>query len=200
MMNATDNIVYNTAVAFGIPAAVAQLIVGQAGQESSLNGVRYASDLAVNYNNLFGMTFVGQANAVQGPLQPESNGQVYYASYPGGIQDSVTDLCKWLVNRQNDGTLTIANLTTPQLYAQALYDNDYYEGPSPQTENDYAAGITSIVNDVFGAPGNTGNSTTGTPDTQGGGADQGVTLASTGGQWLFWAAAIGLGLLIIRRK
>jgi hypothetical protein len=199
MMNDTDNIVYNTAIAFGIPAAVAQMVVDQARNESG----QYTSNLAVNYNNLFGMTYAGQSLASQGPLQPESNGQTYYAAY-NSIQDSVNDLCQWLVNRQNNGTLTIANLTTPILYATALHDNDYFEGETPEV---YAADMASIDVTVFGGQPLTGSGGTGDVSTQGN-QGGGTVIDNTGGgvpapsgnNGLLWAVGIGLGILILSRK
>lgn len=125
-----DNRVYTQAINMGMPAAVAQNIVAQARHESG----NYSSSVFQHSNNAFGYTYYS------GALWQTGGNYNGYAVYDS-IQDSTAEVVDWLKRRQNEGKLSISNLTTPEAYATALKNNGYFK----DTLSNYTNGIKAAL-------------------------------------------------------
>jgi|SRR5277367_2883556 len=103
---------------YGLGDEISKIITAQSGHET--NG--WTSNIYETLNNCFGYGYSG--------------GGAYYGY--NNIEDSVSDLVNWLSNHVSD----FQNITDPDVYAQALKDNNYYT----DTETNYAAGIARWFN------------------------------------------------------
>lgn len=116
-----DEIIYNAAIANGMPPVLSTLIVAQARHETG----NYTSNAFNSCKNCFGYKYVGQPLAV-GPCITSSEGDKYakYAS----IENSVKELCDWIKRRQAGGVFPqdLRSITTPDQYAQLLKNAAYY--------------------------------------------------------------------------
>lgn len=136
---AYDTIIYKTAIADGMPDYIAQNMVLQARYETE----NYTSN---NFNidtNAFGYKFVKGAKwqlPTPGITSSEKNKYAAYAS----LENSVHDVVGWLLRRQNEGKLTINNLTDSTSYANALKNCEYYD----QSAAEYAAGLQAEKKNV----------------------------------------------------
>lgn len=146
-----DNLIYNQAVKMGVPPTVARLIVAQAQYETFFNGKPYNSPVFKANNNAFGYKFVGQkkwpigagTSAASQDAQGNPDGGIY-ARY-ANVENSTGEIVDWLYRRQRDKVFTVANLTTPQLYASALKKAGYYG----QLASQYASGLSNRLKNVF---------------------------------------------------
>lgn len=120
---AYENEVYNTAIADGMPSALALLIVAQSKHESN----NYTSAVFLSCNNAFGYMSV----------RSHCPGHEQYQNYPS-IVDSTHELTAWIKRRVAEGNFPPLNtITSTAQYAQLLSDNDYY---TDSVEN-YFAGL-----------------------------------------------------------
>ncbi len=133
-----QNQIYNTVIQQGYPDTLAKIIVAQAQHESA----DFKSDVFVKSNNPFGMTYNGQVLAgVSAANQPTKEGGLSYAGYPD-VSVATLDLIAWLNRRQAKGAFNISDLTTPDIYAQALSDAGYYT----DSESTYSKGLSYYYN------------------------------------------------------
>jgi len=146
-----DQQIYNQAILMGVPANVAKLIVSQARYETN----DYTSNVFKKYNNAFGYKFVGQkkwpigagGGAPSQDAQGNADGGIY-ANYKS-VADSTGEIVDWLKRRQAENKFKIADLNTPQAYANALKNAGYYG----QSFTQYAAGLLSKSKNVIIAAG-----------------------------------------------
>ena len=135
-----DNAIYTTVINSGYSDTLANLIVAQAHEESTQGGIPYNNNAFLNGNNAFGYKYVKGAKyqlADEGNVSSEGNA---YAKYPS-IQNSVLEVLSWLERRQSEGKFVIANIQTPEDYANALKAGDYYG----ETSAEYASGLSLYV-------------------------------------------------------
>ena len=118
-----DDIVYNTAIADGMPRPLALLILAQARHESG----DFTSSVFLDCNNAFGYNYVSSS----------CPGHDTYQNY-NSLADSVHDLTGWIWRRYNEGNFPdLSTITTPGYYAQLLQQNDYYT----DTVSNYTNGL-----------------------------------------------------------
>lgn len=132
-----DNIIYTTVINAGYSSTLADLLVAQAHQESTQDGIPYNNKAYRLGNNAFGYKYVKGAkyqSPEEGNVSSEGN---TYAKYPS-LENSVLEVLSWLQRRQKEGKFVIANLQTEQDYAEALKSGDYYGVPSAE----YAKGLS----------------------------------------------------------
>lgn len=91
-----ETIVYQTALANGMPDKLAKLITAQSKHESG----NYTSPVFKANTNLFGYKYVGQKLATRGTGAPSNEGD-NYAKYKN-VADSVTELTSWIKRRQKE--------------------------------------------------------------------------------------------------
>lgn len=178
-MNATDQRIYNEALAYGAPDLVAEFMVDQARDESA----NYSSGVYLDDNNAFGMHFVGQYGATASTRH--FDGTIPYAHY-NSLEDSVDDLVTWLNNRESEGLFYVEELTTPQAYADALKSGGYYG----ESAEEYGGDLTAIDQQIFVD----GNNSDGT-DTGGSGAGGGSNT-----NYLYIAGGLVLVFLLVGTK
>jgi len=126
---AFENLVYNTAIADGMPSALALLIVAQSKHESD----NYTSSVFLSCNNAFGY------NAVSSSCANHST----YQNYPS-IIESTHEITAWIKRRLAEGNFPALNsITTPEQYATLLNENGYYT----DSIYNYAAGLERWFSD-----------------------------------------------------
>lgn len=130
---AIENTIYNTAVADGMPSALAKLIVAQ----SKLETGDYTSNFFLNYNNCFGYSCVpgGQWQSGCGTLADNGISIAAYSS----IENSTHEITHWIRRRQAEGKFPadLNEITTADQYSLLLKNAGYY-GASLA---DYTAGV-----------------------------------------------------------
>lgn len=125
-----DQEIYKVALENGFTPTSAKFVVAQAKLESA----NYTSNVFKNNNNMFGMKFVGQANATRGTLAPANerkcNGNCdsdYYAKYKTP-SDSARDAIQRLFSKTMYGVTSqdLKDSTTTEQYALNLKKRHYY--------------------------------------------------------------------------
>jgi uncharacterized FlgJ-related protein len=122
-MPSTEQIIYSTAKADGMPDQLALLIVAQSKHETG----DYTSNLFKKYNNAFGYSYVSGAKyQLPTPGTIADNGKPI-AAY-ANVQDSTHEITAWIKRRQKDGKFPkdLATITTATQYAQLLKNAGYY--------------------------------------------------------------------------
>jgi mannosyl-glycoprotein endo-beta-N-acetylglucosaminidase len=149
-----DELIFNTALANGMPQTLAAFITAQASHETatSVGGVQtpYTSHVFVSCNNFFGYKYRGQSlSSGACLLSPEGD---YYARYDTPDK-SVIEICRWINRRQNEGIFPedLNTITTPEQYAELLKAAGYYG----DTVSNYTSGLVywlSRISAVVTAP------------------------------------------------
>ena len=119
-----DQLIYETAVADGIPGTLALFIVAQARHETG----NYTSRFFTVGKNAFGYSYVPNAKwqlDLGGPLADNGIPIAQYAS----VQNSVHELTDWIKRRQTEHIFpgNLEMIGTPQQYAQLLKNAGYYQ-------------------------------------------------------------------------
>lgn len=115
--------IYNTALANGIPAALAALLVAQSKHETN----NFTSSVFWDCNNGFGYSAV----------RSHCPGHSFYQNY-SSLEESVNEICNYLKRRVNDGSFPdLDTITQPEQYAALLKSVGYY---SDSLQN-YANGL-----------------------------------------------------------
>lgn len=130
-----DTAIYNQALKMGISPALAKIMVAQARYESA----DYNSNTFNLTNNAFGYKYYPASKWQIGAGNKSSEygqDQSVYAKY-NNIKDSTGEVVDWLRRRQNEGLFNIQDITTPELYAQALRSGGYYG----QSADAYTSGL-----------------------------------------------------------
>lgn len=139
--NNISSLIYNTALADGMPESLARLIVGQAKHESG----NYKSKFAVKFNSLFGYSY-SALSKYQIPGGTNADNGVPIANYKTK-EDSVHEITSWIKRRVRDGKFPkdLTTITTPLQYATLLQNCGYFQGWKKYTKeenlNFYAKGI-----------------------------------------------------------
>jgi uncharacterized FlgJ-related protein len=121
---AIENIIYNTAVADGMPATLATFIVAQAKHETG----NFQHRFFTQGNNAFGYSWVSGNDKWQLPDPgPVADNGVRIAQY-ATVQNSVHELTDWIKRRQAQGKFprNLKEITTPESYAWYLKNSGYY--------------------------------------------------------------------------
>lgn len=126
-----DSAIFNQATSMDIPDTVAKNIVAQARFETG----DYSNTAFLEHNNAFGYKTYPGSKWQRGAGNISTEGDPY-ADY-ANVQDSTGELVDWLKRRQAEGKFTIASLTNPVDYANALKSCDYYGSAA----SDYANGL-----------------------------------------------------------
>jgi hypothetical protein len=106
-------IIYNAAIADGMPSLLASFIVAQSKHETN----DYTSAIFKDCNNAFGYKSVRSSCLVHPGYQD-------YIS----VVDSAHEITGWIKRRLNQGDFPALNtITTPEQYAALLKENGYYE-------------------------------------------------------------------------
>lgn len=121
-----DEVIYNTAVADGMPPTLAALIVAQARHETG----NYTSHFFTKGHNAFGYSYYpGSIYQLPTPGDIADNNQAIaqYAS----LADSVHEITAWIKRRQKEKIFPsdLRTITTPDQYAQYLKAAGYYQAP-----------------------------------------------------------------------
>ncbi|AXH77161.1 MAG: N-acetylmuramidase [Bacteriophage sp.] len=119
-----DTAIYNQALRMGISPDLAKIMVAQARYESA----DYTSNTFNKTNNAFGYKYYPGSKWQAGAGNKSSEygqDQSVYAKY-NSVTDSTGEVVDWLKRRQNEGYFNIADISTPDQYAQALKSADYY--------------------------------------------------------------------------
>jgi len=114
---------------YGYLPEVAAAIAGQAAHETG----RYKSDLAVKYNNLFGMKSGGGGGGIQ---SGEKSGFATYDS----MEDSLKDLDLWLTAKGFNKSEPMQ----PENYLQWIKSKRYFE----DTLQNYKTSVLSLINEL----------------------------------------------------
>lgn len=136
-MTATESIIYNTARAGGIPAALSLLLIAQAKHETG----NFTSNFFKQYNNAFGYSYVPG-----GKWQLPAGGSIADNGKPiaaySTLANSVNEIVDWIKRRQNEGKFPadLSTITGPDQYAQLLKSAGYYG----DTLANYARGLRSF--------------------------------------------------------
>lgn len=138
---ATDQVIYNEAIAQGVPANVAINIVAQARHESG----NYTSPLYLNYNNAFGYGY--STSALNNPYQsgPATGPYAAYAT----LTDSVDNLVAWLTWHINNGDFAWTDLVDAANYATSIRSVGYYT----DLLNNYVSGMQTALQAINIDPG-----------------------------------------------
>lgn len=130
--------IYDTVIAEGYTATLANLIVAQAEHESA----NFSSNVFKTTNNAFGYKcFSGSTLQIScGTGAPEGGN---YARY-GSVQDSTKEVLAWLRRKQGEGKFQIADLTTPETYATALKKAGYFG----DSISNYIAGLKTYLTKI----------------------------------------------------
>lgn len=149
-MSMYDSRIQAQAQKMGVPLSVIPMIIAQARNETN----DYTSNVFKLLNNAFGYHYVGQKKWASGSGSSvpafDAGGNPdggKYAAYTS-LENSVGELVDWLYRRQGDGVFNVADLVTPELYAQGLKDAGYY-GESWQL---YAADMASKLKKILLTP------------------------------------------------
>lgn len=121
----SQQLIYSTLIAQGIPDPLAKLVTAQSGHETG----GWLSNVYKTLNNAFGYGYNGTT----------------YTAY-NAVEDSVSAIVTYLNNRVQDGSFpSLDQITDPNQYAQLLQNagpGSYYG----DTEANYAAGIVRWFN------------------------------------------------------
>ncbi len=130
---AFETLIYNTAIADGMPPILSQLIIAQAKHETG----NFTSGLT-NDNNLFGYSFVPGAKWQLPTPSTITEGGRLNARY-AIKQNSVHEMTDWIKRRQSEGKFpaNLSSINTPESYALLLKNSGYYQA----TWSAYANGI-----------------------------------------------------------
>ena len=135
MATQQDNaqIIYDTAISRGLSDTTAKLLVAQSAHETG----NWTSNAFNKHYNGFGyMVFKGSKwqTGKEGLIADNKKPVADYKS----LSDSTNEVIDWLKRRQNEGKFNIAQLDTPQKYAKALKENNYYGA-------DYSVYVTGMI-------------------------------------------------------
>jgi len=141
-----DEIIYNVGVNNGLTSNAAINLTAQGRLESG----NYSSNLFNTDNNAFGYKYVGQSGASQGILTPQNewndpNIPEYYAHY-NNLNDSALEIIHWINRRIADGTFQMSELETPDGYANAFKNGNYFGESAVQYSQDL---ISEIKNNLL---------------------------------------------------
>lgn len=125
----------------GLPATLAQLLVGQSGNETG----GWTSNFFVNNNNCFGYSCVAGATWQDGCSQGNADNGVQVGNY-ASIEDSTSEMIDWIYRRVADGKFPsdLTTITTPDQYASLLKNAGYYQA----SESSYAANIQTWLTNM----------------------------------------------------
>jgi ribonuclease HI len=137
------SLIYNEAIAQGMPGSMASLIVTQARHESK----DFTSHVFLTDNNLNGYKYVGQKIATKGLKSPEGDSYAHYTD----VKYSVQEICNWIKKRQRLGVFPqdLTTIKTPEQYAQLLKSVGYYG----DTVANYTKGLKKYFKDYGAATG-----------------------------------------------
>lgn len=132
-----DQLIYDTAIADGMPKSLAFLITAQARLESG----NYKHRFFTVGNNAFGYSADRNSKWQIKPGDLADNG-IAIAQYRN-VKDSVHELTSWIKRRQKDGQFPkdLTGIKTPLQYTKYLREGDHPYGGRSTAE--YAAGITA---------------------------------------------------------
>lgn len=137
-----SNRIYTEAINAGMPDTLAQILVGQSGNETG----GWTSDFFVNNNNCFGYSCSSVSIWQNGCSKAVADNGVTVGNYDS-IEDSVNEIVDWIARRQKDGSFPadLSTITTPDQYATLLKNAgnppgsmSYYGAP----ESQYTSNIT----------------------------------------------------------
>lgn len=122
----TENLIYNTARADGMPEVLSALLVAQAKHETG----NFTHRFFTKGKNAFGYSYVSGAKwqlPDPGGIADNGAGIAQYAS----IQNSVHEITDWIKRRQKEGRFPadLREITTPDQYAALLKKLNYYGAP-----------------------------------------------------------------------
>lgn len=142
----TAQVIYNSAIAgnssnAGLPAALAEFLVGQAGNETGQG----TSNFFVNNNNCFGYECDSSSSWQDGCSTANADNGVTVGNYDT-IDDSVQELVDYWYRRAADGKggcpSDLTQITSVSQYARILKGAGYYTS----AESSYAANIQAAIN------------------------------------------------------
>lgn len=133
----TEEIIYRTAIADGMPANLALLMVGQ----SKLESGNYQHQFFTIGKNAFGYSYDRNSQWQLDLGGPNADNGIPIAQY-ANVEDSTHEITSWIKRRQNDGQFPrdLNVIKTPAQYARYLIDGShpYYD---VNKESEYAAAI-----------------------------------------------------------
>ena len=140
-----EEIIFNTVKERGYSDTLANLLIAQAKHETA----NFKSNAFIKYNNAYGYKRYPGSKWQTGSGNTSTEGNAY-AAY-NKLSDSVNEVLDWLKRRQNEGKFIISQLTTPEAYALALKNSNYFGA----SVNEYIQGLkffltnfTSTVKDI----------------------------------------------------
>lgn len=137
----TEQTIYTTAVADGMPASLAQIIVDQSKGESG----NYTSRFFTVGKNAFGYSY-NKSSKWQLPTGgPNADNGIPIAQY-ASVQNSVHELTDWIKRRQSEGKFPkdLNTITSIPQYTALLKAAGYYGA----SESAYTALLTRFSSDI----------------------------------------------------
>lgn len=136
-MTTTEQKIFDTARAGGMPVTLSLLLIAQAKHETG----NFTSNFFRQYNNAFGYSYVaGGRWQLPGGGSVADNGQpiAAYAS----VENSTNEIVDWIKRRQSQGKFPadLNTITSPDQYASLLKNAGYFG----DTLANYAAGLRSF--------------------------------------------------------
>jgi hypothetical protein len=120
-MATPQQIIYDTAIKAGLSDTTAKLLVGQSAHETG----NWTSNAYKKHFNGFGYTYYSGSKWQTGSRGLIADNKQPVADYKN-LSDSTNEVIDWLKRRQAQGKFKISDLNTPEKYAKALEDNNYY--------------------------------------------------------------------------
>lgn len=136
----TSQTIFDTAVADGMPQALAALIVAQSKHETG----NYTSKFFKLYHNCFGYSASGSRWQLH-DATPNADNKQPIAAY-ASIQNSVHELTAWIKRRQKEGRFPadLSIIVEPTQYVSLLKHCGYFG----DTVQNYLAGVTRFSKDL----------------------------------------------------
>lgn len=146
----TDDLIYSTAIADGMPAKLALFLVAQARHETG----NYKHRFFTVGNNAFGYSYYAGSKwqlPTGGPLADNGIPIAQYAN----VQDSVHEITDWIRRRQREGKFPVSleTITTPETYAQLLKNSGYFRDPLQVYTDALINWLRTIGTEAFSATG-----------------------------------------------
>lgn len=143
-----DELIYSTAIADGMPDALALFIVAQARHETG----SYSHRFFTVGNNAFGYSYVEGGKWQLDKGGPLADNGIAIAQY-SSVKNSVHELTDWIKRRQASGVFptNLNTIDTPQKYAQLLKNGGYYGAPLQTYTDALVNWVRKISGEVFNA-------------------------------------------------
>lgn len=118
-----DELIYNTAIADGMPPILATYLVAQARHETG----NYKSRFFTVGKNAFGYSYVQGAKWQLPAPGPKADNGASVAQY-ASVANSVHEITDWIARRQREGRFPadLATITSPEEYSRLLKNAGYY--------------------------------------------------------------------------